>query len=141
LKLNENLSCTSQKLQCLVQKLKSSCSNGVDGIRKNHLLYAHTSVFTVCTWAIFFNLCLSHNHILIKCLESLITSIVKSSQYDPTNINNYRPIAVATTISNLFELFILSEIKVNISTCDNQFGFKTNHSTDSCVFLLIQNYF
>ena len=48
------------------------------------------------------------------------------------------PIAIATIISKLFEQVILINIKNFLNTTDNQFGFKTKHSTDMCVFLLKQ---
>ena len=51
---------------------------------------------------------------------------------------NYRPIAIATIVSKLFEQVILIIIKNFFDTTDNQFGFKTKHSTDMCVFLLKQ---
>jgi len=98
LKLNENLTCTSQKVQCLAQKLKSSCSHGVDVISKNHFLYAHTSVFMHLSN--FFNLCLNHNHIPVKCLEYVINLIVKNSKCDPKNINNCRPMHLCSCHNN-----------------------------------------
>ena len=52
--------------------------------------------------------------------------------------NNYRPIALATVISKLFERVILNSSSPVLSTCDNQFGFKANHGTDMCVFILKQ---
>ena len=56
---------------------------------------------------------------------------------------NYRPIAIATAISKIFELVILSKCENYIQSCDNQFGFKKKHSTDLCIFVLkdVLNYF
>ena len=72
------------------------------------------------------------------CLIIDIVSILKCKNKDATNVGNYRPIAVATTISKLFEHFILFHIKPFLSTSDHQFGFKRGTGTDMCIFLLKQ---
>ena len=46
--------------------------------------------------------------------------------------NNYRPIALVTAASKIFEL-CLSVILENY-THDQQFGFKSKHSTDFCIY-------
>ena len=53
-----------------------------------------------------------------------------------TESDNYRPIAIATAISKLFEMIILSKCENFLLTTENQFGFKKNHSTDLCIFAL-----
>ena len=50
--------------------------------------------------------------------------------------NNYRPIALATIASKLFESLILSRVSTFLSTCVNQFGSKKHHSTEMLIFLL-----
>ena len=45
---------------------------------------------------------------------------------------------MATTISKLFEHFILFHIKPFLSTSDHEFGFKRGTGTDMCIFLLKQ---
>ena len=57
---------------------------------------------------------------------------------DSTSGSNYRPIALTSVISKLLEHFILSRIETFLHTTHNQFGFKAQHSTDMCVFLLKQ---
>ena len=51
-----------------------------------------------------------------------------------SDTSNYRPVAVATVVSKLFEHLILSNISPLLGTTDNQFGFKAGHSTDQCTF-------
>ena len=69
-----------------------------------------------------------------SCLRSIIVPIAKDNNKDPKNVKKYRPIALATTFSKLFECFILHQIEPFFNTADNQFG----HSTDMGVFLLKQ---
>ena len=65
-----------------------------------------------------------------------------SRWYTRANIvvcNNYRPIALVTTASKIFEMIMLDVIEPFIVTCDNQFGFKKKHSTEHCIYVL-KNY-
>ena len=48
--------------------------------------------------------------------------------------NNYRPIALVTAASMLFEICILKILETYLKTHDDQFRFKTKHSTDMCIF-------
>ena len=49
-------------------------------------------------------------------------------------MNNYRPIAIVTAISKMFELWVMKLMQSYLVTRDNQFGFKKKHSTDLCIF-------
>ena len=69
-------------------------------------------------------------------MHAVICPIVKDKSKDLTSADNYRPIALVTAISKLLELCILSRIVTLIETSDLQFGFKSNHSTDMCIFVL-----
>ena len=46
--------------------------------------------------------------------------------------NNYRSIALATTVSKTLEI----KCREYLTTSDNQFGFKSCHSTDLCIYTL-----
>ena len=62
-------------------------------------------------------------------MDVLVVSLLKSNLKDPPDSNNYRPIAIATAASKLFELLILGWLSDSLYTSDNQFGFKSSHST------------
>ena len=53
-------------------------------------------------------------------------SIVKDKNKDLQDANSYRPIAVVSSISKVFERFILHQINPFLQTADNQFEFKEN---------------
>ena len=55
---------------------------------------------------------------------------------DLSDIKNYRPIAIANIISNVFESVLLLKCETYLDTCDNQFGFKADHSTYLCIYML-----
>ena len=51
-------------------------------------------------------------------------------------VDNYRPIALASVISKVVEIILLSRISGLLETCHNQFGFKQSLGTDTCIYVL-----
>ena len=49
---------------------------------------------------------------------------------------NYRPIALSSIASKVFEYVIILWLKEYLWTNDNQFGFKSGHLTDLCIYAL-----
>ena len=49
-----------------------------------------------------------------------------------TSKNNYRPIAIVTVMSNILEICVQMKLEDYLSTTDNQFSYKTGHSTNMC---------
>ena len=85
--------------------------------------------------SIFCNSIMMHGFIRSVMLDTTLTPIVKVKTGDVTDKNNYRPIAVATSMSKVMELLVpvLSNTECFLNTSDNQFGFKKNHGTDMCI--------
>lgn len=50
-------------------------------------------------------------------------------------MSNYRPIALVSIISKLFESIILQRCQKYFETTNNLFAYKTSHSTDMALFL------
>ena len=48
----------------------------------------------------------------------------------------YRPIALASVVSKLFEMSLRVKLESFLHSSDYQFGFKANHSTDLCIYTL-----
>ena len=68
-------------------------------------------------------------------MKTAIVPIIKNKTGDTSDKNSYRPIALVTACSKIFELCILSINKNYICTHDHQFGFKKQHATDICAFI------
>ena len=62
--------------------------------------------------------------------ETSIVPIIKKKCRKLADSINYRPIAIATILSKLFESVSFYKCVVLWLTCDKQFGFKPKHSTD-----------
>ena len=69
-------------------------------------------------------------------IETIIVPIIKNKYGNLSDSNNYRPIALETIISKLFESAILLKCEMFLDTCHNQFGFKKGQSTDMCIYVL-----
>ena len=67
-------------------------------------------------------------------MKTAIVPIIKNKTGDTSDKNNYRPIALVTVASKLFEICILEILETYLITHDHQFGFKAKHSTDMCIF-------
>ena len=67
-------------------------------------------------------------------MKTAILPIIKNKTGDSSDKGNYRPIALATACSKMFEFFLLKMLEIYLDTDDHQFGFKGQHATDMCVF-------
>jgi len=121
-------------LASLLQKLPLNKAPGPDCISTEHLLFADESLLFFLSEL--FNMCIAHRYIPNSCLNTTLVHICKNKNGNISDASNYRPVAVATVVSKLFEHFVLTSISPFLGTADNQFGFKAGHSTDQRTFLL-----
>ena len=71
-----------------------------------------------------FTLFVTHSYLPAPMIETIIVPLVKNICGNLCDINNYRPIALATLMSKLFESVILLKCKTFFQTCHNQFGLR-----------------
>ena len=77
----------------------------------------------------------SNSWIYARCFyENVNYSNFEEQNGDTSAENNYRPIAIVTAMSKIFELCFSRIIDVYLFTSDNQFGFNRKHSTDLCIY-------
>ena len=69
-------------------------------------------------------------------IETTIVPIVKNRSGNLSDSSNYRTIALATLVSKMFECVLLFSCAEYLYTSDNQFSFKSSHSTDLCIYTL-----
>ena len=77
-----------------------------------------------------------HCYMPQSMINSVIVHLVKNKSGDLTDKNNYRPIALSSIASKVFEHIIILRLEEYLWTNDNQFGFKSGHSTDLCIYAL-----
>ena len=71
-----------------------------------------------------------------KGLSELDQITVNNKSGNLSDSSNYRPIALATIVSKMFESVLLFKCAEYLSTSDNPFDFKSSHSTDLCMYTL-----
>ena len=109
---------------------------GMDGLSGESLKFADPILAVLLS--ICFTCMFKHCYLPSSMLDSVIVPLVKNRNGDLSDKNNYRPIALSSTISKVFENVILYRLEEYLWTTDNQFGFKAGHSTDLCVYALTE---
>ena len=134
-------SVTLTEMRLIVKNLSNNKAVGLDSIPNEFYKYAPCNVLT--TISIIFNSFLKHCFLPASLMSVLIVPLLKGKLRDPSLSTNYRPIAIATAASKIFETIIFNRIKEYLVTSDNQFGFKPKHSTELCIYALkeVINYY
>ena len=116
-------------------QLKAGRAVVMDGVSPEHLRYAPSKIDVHLS--LIFNSFIRHSFLPASFMPVKIIPIVKSSTGDISSSKNYRPVAIATCGSKIFETAILDKVDaIRDIPVDNQFGFRKGSSTDQCIFLL-----
>ena len=85
-------------------------------------------------------MCLSvffvHGFLPSSIMSVVLIPIIKNKCGSISSKDNYHPIPLASIVSKLIEIIILNRIEFYLITTDNQFGFKKDHGTDHCIYVL-----
>ena len=108
----------------------------MDGLSGESLKFADPIL--VFLLSICFYLYVQHSYLPVSMLDSVVVPLVKNKNGDLSDKNNYRPIALSSTISKVFENIILHRLEEYLWTTYNQLGFKSGHSTDLCAYALTE---
>ena len=120
---------SSDEVDELVKKMKSSTTTGHDGITSNLLKVVLPEInFTLIH---IFNLFLSTGVVPLQLKIAKVVPIYKAG--DSHHFNNYRSISIWPSISKVLERIIHNRIFDSISKhnilCSNQYGFRPNRTT------------
>ena len=114
--------------------LKLGKASGLDTLSAEHFRYASNRISVLLSLC--FNAMLIHSYVPKAFSDTVLVPIIKNKKGDITDIDNYRPIAITSVASKVFEKIILSRIQDSLYTNDNQFSYKVKHSTEMCIFTL-----
>ena len=133
---NHGMHVSVSEILDLLRGQSNDKATGMDGLSGESLKFADPILAVLLS--ICFTCMFKHCYLPSSMLDSVIVPLVNNRNGDLSNKNNYRPIALSSTISKVFESVILYRLEEYLWTTDNQFGFKTGHSTDLCVYALTE---
>ena len=129
-KFNDQVTVNVKEIQDIIHAMSIGNALGYDSVSNEHFKYTNKKLHVFMS--LLYSSMLIHVFLLDAVTITIIAPIIKNKADD----NNYRPIALATTASKLFESLMLSRVSTFLSTCVNQFGFKKHHSAEMVIFLL-----
>ena len=117
-----------------LKNTKTGKACGVDTCRlaAEHFIYANPIIHVYLS--LLFNCFISHGYLPRDFMKNAILPIIKNRTGDSSDKSNYRPIALVTACSKIFEICLLEMLEEYLQTHDHQFGYKKQHSTDMCIF-------
>ena len=119
------------------RSIASLCSDkacGKDVLLAEHLLHASPNIHFLLS--ICFNAFIVHGFLPNPLTDTVLVPIVKTKTKNISDKGNYRPIALASVVSKVFEMSLRVKLESFLHSSDYQFGFKANHSTDLCIYTL-----
>ena len=121
-----------------LKKVKMGKSTGIDGLAAEHFVYSHERISVHL--AMFFTSMFTHGYLSDAFMTTSIIPILKNKNGDTSANNNYRPIAIVTALSKIFELCLATIMDAHLVTSDNKFGFKARPQYRVLHILIIRIY-
>ena len=112
---------TAMEVTEAIKNLKTGKSCGHDKLQGEH--FKNSSHRAAVLLSMCFNSMIVHGHVSKPLMDTVLVPIIKDKKGDVTSADNYRPIALTTVSSKLFELIFLSRFQSYLNTTDNQFLF------------------
>ena len=131
---DKSMSVYPSEISEIIKDLPCNKSPGLDGLMGEHLKYANGQLSVLLS--ILLSAILAHGHVPNSVLKSVLVPIIKNKNKRITDNGNYRPICLANVFTKVIEQILLSRLQNWLSTTCNQFGFKSKHGTEMCVFIL-----
>ena len=108
------------ELRQIVKGLKNNKAVGNDGIPSEVFKFVSEQLLTMMS--ILISGCMLTFKLPNSLMHEVIIPLLKCKSKDPADVNNYRPIVIATALSKVLEQVLLSRLARYLWTADNQFG-------------------
>uniref|UniRef100_A0A3P9H128 Reverse transcriptase domain-containing protein n=1 Tax=Oryzias latipes TaxID=8090 RepID=A0A3P9H128_ORYLA len=125
---------TTHNVHQAISRLSNNKATGLDGVSSEHVKFASTRVTPLL--AMCFTAFLVHGFLPDSMIAVMLVPVIKNKAGKIGCTENYRPIALASILSKLFEIILLDMITEFVKTTHNQFGFKEKLGTDMCIYAL-----
>jgi hypothetical protein len=131
---SHDINVTVDEIRHCISVTKCGKAGGPDGLSAECFKFASDTILIHLSSC--FTAMLMHGHTYVTLVEVCLVPIVKNKNCDITSPYNYRPIALVTVASKILELLILQRCEDKLYTADAQFGFQSDHSTETCTVRL-----
>jgi hypothetical protein len=129
-----NVKIPAKKVATVIASMQRGKSPGHDGLSIEH--FKHAGVHLSRVLALFFTLCLGHSYLPEALMRTIVVPIIKNKTGDSSDMNNYRPISLATIAAKVFDGLLNECLTDYVKIHDAQFGFKMGVSTESAILAL-----
>ena len=130
----DNVLLDSKLVQAAIAKLKCGKAPCIDGVTAEHVLHCHPTVSLHLLTL--FNAMLKHSYVPPEFCTGTTIPLLKDSNLDSYNIDNYRAITISSILSKIFENCLLSRFNRYFETSDLQCGFKAKAGCSEALLLL-----
>ena len=117
-----------------VRKLKRSKSDSLPLLSSDHFINAPHDL--MIHLSLLLTMMLKHSYVPTKMLQSVLVPIPKNVKKSLADSNNYRSIAISSVLGKLLDNIVIAKNGHILSGSNLQFGFRANHSTTQCTFVL-----
>lgn len=131
-----DISFTSKEVKRVINSMHRGKSPGYDGLSIEHL--RHAGVHLPRVLSLFYNLCLCHSYLPEELTKTIVIPIIKNRTGDVSDMNNYRPISLATILAKVLDGLLNNILNKHIKLHEAQFGFRNGLSTESAILCLKQ---
>ena len=131
---SDNIVVRDDEVSEAIMKLDKHKSCGGDEIFAEHLKYASPRIAYLLARC--FSGFLTHGTLPEDMISVILVPVIKDKTGKINSKDNYRPIALASVLSKVFECVLLNRLEIYLLTTDNQYGFKRKHGTDMCIYAL-----
>lgn len=131
-----NVNFTAKHVNKIIGSMQRGKSPGHDNLSIEHLKYAGVHMPRVLS--MFFNLCLCHGYLPTELTQTVVVPIIKCKTGDASDINNYRPISLATVLAKVLDSLLNDTMQQYVELNEAQFGFRAGMSTESAILCLKQ---
>ena len=121
-------------LQGAIKKLKTGKADVDSRLSSDSFIYACDGLLTHLS--LFLNALLRHPDAGVVLSKSVLVPIPKSTKKSLNQSDNYRSIAISSIVGKCLDNIILMKHDTILRSDDLHFGFKRNHSTTQCTYVL-----
>ena len=122
------------EVQTAVSRLKLHKNDGSSGLSSDHFINAGDDCLIHV--AFLFSSTVIHGVVADSLLKNTIVSIPKGRNVNLSDSANFRGIALSSVYGKILDNIILERYHDKLMSCDLQFGFKANSSTNTCTMML-----